>query len=110
MCGFAAFHHPEGLTPERDWLQGAAAALRHRGPDDEGLHLEPGVGLAFRRLAIVACHDELEHAVANARRDDSVSEPDGPPVEGREDEAAGGGAAGLPMGRYLPLGELIRVA
>ena len=53
MCGFAAFHHPEGLTPERDWLQGAAAALRHRGPDDEGLHLEPGVGLAFRRLAIV---------------------------------------------------------
>lgn len=53
MCGFAAFHHPEGLTPERAWLEGAAAALRHRGPDDEGVHLEPGVGLAFRRLAIV---------------------------------------------------------
>lgn len=53
MCGFAAFHHPEGMTPERAWLEGAAAALRHRGPDDEGLHLEAGVGLAFRRLAIV---------------------------------------------------------
>ncbi len=53
MCGFAAFHHPEGMTPERAWLAGAAAALRHRGPDDEGLHLEPGAGLAFRRLAIV---------------------------------------------------------
>jgi asparagine synthase (glutamine-hydrolysing) len=53
MCGFAAYHHPDGRTPERDWLAGAAQALRHRGPDDEGLHLEPGVGLAFRRLAIV---------------------------------------------------------
>ena len=53
MCGFAAIHLPEGQTPERAWLAGAAAALRHRGPDDEGLHLEPGVGLAFRRLAIV---------------------------------------------------------
>ena len=53
MCGFAAFHHPEGLTPERAWLGEAAALLRHRGPDDEGLLVEPGAGLAFRRLAIV---------------------------------------------------------
>ena len=53
MCGFAAFHHPEGLTPERSWLEAAAAALRHRGPDDMGVLAEPGAGLAFRRLAIV---------------------------------------------------------
>ena len=53
MCGFAAYHHPEGRTPERDWLAAAALALRHRGPDDEGFHAEPGAGLAFRRLAIV---------------------------------------------------------
>lgn len=53
MCGFAAYHHPEGRTPERDWLAAAATAMRHRGPDDAGLFAEPGVGLAFRRLAIV---------------------------------------------------------
>ncbi len=53
MCGFAAFHHPEGRTPERGWLEAAARLLRHRGPDDEGLLAEPGAGLAFRRLAIV---------------------------------------------------------
>lgn len=53
MCGFAAFHDPDGRTPERAWLAGAARALRHRGPDDEGLLAEPGAGLAFRRLAIV---------------------------------------------------------
>jgi asparagine synthase (glutamine-hydrolysing) len=53
MCGFAAFHDETGRTPERAWLEAAATALRHRGPDDEGFFAEPGVGLAFRRLSIV---------------------------------------------------------
>jgi asparagine synthase (glutamine-hydrolysing) len=53
MCGFAAFFDPQGRTPEREWLAGAADALAHRGPDDAGFHVEPGLGLAFRRLAIV---------------------------------------------------------
>ncbi len=30
-----------------------AQALRHRGPDDEGYFVEPGVGLAIRRLSII---------------------------------------------------------
>lgn len=30
-----------------------ADALAHRGPDDEGFHFGPGVGLGFRRLAII---------------------------------------------------------
>jgi asparagine synthase (glutamine-hydrolysing) len=29
------------------------ASIRHRGPDDEGRHLEPGVGLGMRRLSII---------------------------------------------------------
>lgn len=53
MCGFAAFHDPDGRTPDPAWLAGAARALRHRGPDDEGFLAEPGAGLAFRRLSIV---------------------------------------------------------
>lgn len=56
MCGFAAFHDPDGLTPDPAWLAGAARALRHRGPDDEGFLAEPGAGLAFRRLSIVDVH------------------------------------------------------
>ena len=56
MCGFAAFFHPDGLTPERAWLADAAHSLRHRGPDDVGLFAEPGAGLAFRRLSIVDLH------------------------------------------------------
>ncbi len=53
MCGFAAYCDPDGRPPDRAWLAAAAAALRHRGPDDEGLLAEPGAGLAFRRLSIV---------------------------------------------------------
>ena len=29
------------------------AAIRHRGPDDDGFYFNPGVGLAMRRLAII---------------------------------------------------------
>jgi len=53
MCGFAAYCHPDGLVPDRAWLDRACEVLRHRGPDDEGHLCEPGVGFAFRRLAIV---------------------------------------------------------
>ncbi|MFN8587780.1 MAG: asparagine synthase (glutamine-hydrolyzing) [Candidatus Eisenbacteria bacterium] len=53
MCGFAAWYDPAGSPPDRAWLQAAADRIRHRGPDDEGFFCEPGVGLAFRRLAIV---------------------------------------------------------
>jgi asparagine synthase (glutamine-hydrolysing) len=53
MCGFAAYFDPGGLTPDPDWLACAAEALAHRGPDDAGFHVEPGLGLAFRRLSIV---------------------------------------------------------
>ncbi|MEO5987333.1 MAG: asparagine synthase (glutamine-hydrolyzing) [Candidatus Eisenbacteria bacterium] len=53
MCGFAAFYDPSGMSPEPSWLAAACDTLRHRGPDDGGVMAEPGVGLAFRRLAIV---------------------------------------------------------
>jgi asparagine synthase (glutamine-hydrolysing) len=29
------------------------SVIRHRGPDDEGIHVEPGVGLGMRRLSII---------------------------------------------------------
>ncbi len=34
-------------------VQRMTAALTHRGPDEEGYHLEPGIGLGHRRLSII---------------------------------------------------------
>ena len=55
MCGIAgAVALRAGAPPlDRQRFAGAIAALRHRGPDDAGSHLEDGVALGFRRLSIV---------------------------------------------------------
>ena len=56
MCGLAGAFDPD--TEATAWpsrLGGMATALRHRGPDDEGIwhDAQAGIGLAFRRLAIL---------------------------------------------------------
>ena len=54
MCGIAAIVERDlaRVTPEGD-LAGMVAALRHRGPDEEGRVCLPGAALGMRRLAIV---------------------------------------------------------
>ncbi|HEX8489643.1 MAG TPA: asparagine synthase (glutamine-hydrolyzing) [Chthoniobacterales bacterium] len=54
MCGIAGYVSADnGKTDRGPLLRQLAAALEHRGPDDEGYFEEPGVGLAIRRLSIV---------------------------------------------------------
>jgi asparagine synthase (glutamine-hydrolysing) len=54
MCGIAGILYLDGIRPvDRDVLQSMTRALAHRGPDDEGLFLGPGVGLGHRRLSII---------------------------------------------------------
>ena len=58
MCGLAGVIHLEGWrTPELAMLQRMAAALTHRGPDEDGFFTARGVGLAHRRLSIVGLAD-----------------------------------------------------
>jgi len=55
MCGFAgiySFSRDAGM-PRAEDVARMRDTLRHRGPDDEGLYLAPGVGLGFRRLSII---------------------------------------------------------
>jgi len=49
MCGIAGFVG-QGT---RDQLEKMVQTLVHRGPDDQGLFLAPGVGLGMRRLSII---------------------------------------------------------
>jgi len=54
MCGIAGILDLRGEREiDRNALQRMTDALIHRGPDGEGLHLEPGLGLGHRRLAII---------------------------------------------------------
>ncbi|MGD0533630.1 MAG: asparagine synthase (glutamine-hydrolyzing) [Methyloceanibacter sp.] len=58
MCGLAGVIDLEGRrTPGTAMLQRMAAALLHRGPDEDGFLVAPGVGLAHRRLSIVGVTD-----------------------------------------------------
>jgi asparagine synthase (glutamine-hydrolysing) len=51
MCGIAGY----AGTEAREWLADACRWLRHRGPDAEGLRVDPGgnAGLGHRRLSIL---------------------------------------------------------
>jgi asparagine synthase (glutamine-hydrolysing) len=53
MCGICGYvtTNPRRIGP--DALTAMSAAIAHRGPDDEGIHVDGGTGLAHRRLAIL---------------------------------------------------------
>ena len=70
MCGITGILalDSEG-TIDRALLQRMTDRLSHRGPDGDGLHVEPGVGLGHRRLAII---DLSTGQQPLANEDDSV--------------------------------------
>lgn len=53
MCGITGYFDLEGRAAEPGTLERMAGVLGHRGPDSEGFFAEAGVGLGFRRLAII---------------------------------------------------------
>ena len=54
MCGIAGYLDLRGGgRVRRDTLASMVSTLTHRGPDSAGCHVEPDVGLGFRRLRIV---------------------------------------------------------
>ena len=53
MCGIAGLVLAPGTEPDRDVLGRMAAALAHRGPDEEAARVFGRAGFAFRRLSII---------------------------------------------------------
>jgi asparagine synthase (glutamine-hydrolysing) len=54
MCGIAGFAFTDPRHPvDRELLRRMTDVLRHRGPDADGSHVGPGVGLGHRRLSII---------------------------------------------------------
>ena len=54
MCGLTGIFHPEAQGEiDAALLRRMNDAIAYRGPDGDGFHVEPGVGLGHRRLSIV---------------------------------------------------------
>jgi asparagine synthase (glutamine-hydrolysing) len=54
MCGICGIYdYGRGELPDESVLRSMLAALRHRGPDDEGVYLDGGLALGMRRLSII---------------------------------------------------------
>src|SRR5215469_6438388 len=51
ICGVYNFGNPEPV--ERRVIQTMTRTLFHRGPDDEGYHIDGPLGFGFRRLSII---------------------------------------------------------
>jgi asparagine synthase (glutamine-hydrolysing) len=52
MCGIAGIA-TRAATPPRELIAAMCNVMRHRGPDGDGIHVSPGVGLGMRRLAVI---------------------------------------------------------
>lgn len=53
MCGIAGVLHPPSQRAVAADVWRACRAMRHRGPDEDGIHVDGHVGLGITRLAIV---------------------------------------------------------
>lgn len=53
MCGIAGIYTTDSKQLNETVLNSISQSLGHRGPDDDGVYLEPGIGLAHRRLSII---------------------------------------------------------
>src|SRR5437879_6414238 len=53
MCGICGIIYKDGGMVDKRRLKAANDLICHRGPDDEGYHMDGPLGLAMRRLAII---------------------------------------------------------
>jgi asparagine synthase (glutamine-hydrolysing) len=53
MCGIHGLIHFDGAPVEPRWLTAMGDVTAHRGPDDEGQHIDRDCGIAMRRLSII---------------------------------------------------------
>jgi asparagine synthase (glutamine-hydrolysing) len=53
MCGIHGLIHFDGAPVEPRWLTAMGDVTAHRGPDDEGQHIDRECGIAMRRLSII---------------------------------------------------------
>lgn len=53
MCGICGIFHSDNQPADQEVLKGMTMSLAHRGPDNQGLHVDNHIGLGHRRLSII---------------------------------------------------------
>ena len=53
MCGIHGIYYLDGQGVAPEMLSAMGNVTRHRGPDDEGMHIDGPCGIAMRRLSII---------------------------------------------------------
>jgi len=72
MCGIAGIAALDGRSPiDVAPVPSMLACIRHRGPDDEGVHAADGIALGHRRLSVIDL--QTGHQPLYGRRDSTVA-------------------------------------
>uniref|UniRef100_UPI0037BF2FFE asparagine synthase (glutamine-hydrolyzing) n=1 Tax=Flavobacterium sp. TaxID=239 RepID=UPI0037BF2FFE len=53
MCGIFGYYHRDGRSLDAGVLAAMGDAIRHRGPDDRGVHAAAGMAIGNQRLSII---------------------------------------------------------
>jgi asparagine synthase (glutamine-hydrolysing) len=53
MCGISGVLYFDGRLADEGVVRQMSDVQRHRGPDESGIHIGPGIGLGHRRLSII---------------------------------------------------------
>lgn len=53
MCGITGIYHKEGAAVDKRVVDRMTNSLRHRGPDDKGVHIDGSLGLGYTRLSVI---------------------------------------------------------
>jgi len=53
MCGIVSLYNKRQTPAQQEAISAMTGVILHRGPDDDGFHLEDNVALGFRRLSII---------------------------------------------------------
>ena len=69
MCGICGIYHTDGAPARSDTVAAMKRMLVHRGPDQDGTHVEGPVGLGHRRLSIIGVADGRQPL---SNEDDSI--------------------------------------
>ncbi|MGE7272936.1 asparagine synthase (glutamine-hydrolyzing) [Brevibacillus panacihumi] len=53
MCGIVSLYNKRQAPVQQETISAMTGVILHRGPDDDGFHLEENIALGFRRLSII---------------------------------------------------------